>query len=215
VQAAKQSRIVQTPKRLEFLNDAAKDTPTDFKIYLKRQFFEFMDIIVTQLQSRFGQPEFHKLMKLEQLLTSDNFSENLQNISDNLGENVADFDVSNLIAQLKVLSSIIPRNGWTLNAIVKILNKESLTVRKMLSEIIKLLELTNCIPASVASAERSFSALRRVKTYLQGAISQEWLTLLMLLHVHRDLAFQIDIDEVCQKFVSLNQERKCVFGNSK
>jgi len=85
----------------------------------------------------------------------------------------------------------------------------------MLSEIIKLLELTNCIPASVASAERSFSALRRVKTYLQGAISQEWLTLLMLLHVHRDLAFQIDIDEVCQKFVSLNQERKCVFGNSK
>ena len=50
------------------------------------------------------------------------------------------------------------------------------------------------MPATNASSERYFSALRRIKTYLRNTMSQERLNNLMLLYVHKD---QIDLLNIC------------------
>ena len=55
--------------------------------------------------------------------------------------------------------------------------------------------------ATNAVSERSFSALKRVKTYLRSKTGEGRLNLLMLLHVHKELADGIDKLEVANLFV--------------
>ena len=68
------------------------------------------------------------------------------------------------------------------------------------------------MPATNAVSERSFSALKRVKTYLRSTTGEGRLNHLMLLHVHKELADGIDMVEVTNLFVGDKQWRKQLFG---
>ena len=57
-----------------------------------------------------------------------------------------------------------------------------------------LLQIILTLPVSVASAERTFSTLRRLKTWLRSGMSAERLTGLALLHTHADIL--VDIDKI-------------------
>ncbi|XP_052799033.1 zinc finger MYM-type protein 1-like [Mya arenaria] len=61
------------------------------------------------------------------------------------------------------------------------------------------------MPASSATAERSFSVMRRVKTYLRSTMRTERMTGLALMHVYRDV--NIDIDQVVSKFAGSKSRR--------
>lgn len=54
------------------------------------------------------------------------------------------------------------------------------------------------LPVSTASAERSFSTLRRVKTWLRSRVTEDRLTSLALMNVHRDIL--VDVDKVIDRF---------------
>lgn len=54
-----------------------------------------------------------------------------------------------------------------------------------LSQITKLASLILTIPATSAGAERSFSALKRIKTYLRNSQSQNRLSALSLLSIEK------------------------------
>ncbi|XP_013381238.1 52 kDa repressor of the inhibitor of the protein kinase [Lingula anatina] len=62
----------------------------------------------------------------------------------------------------------------------------------------RILKILLTMPVSTATAERSFSAMRRLKTYLRSTMSDKRLSSLGLLHVHRE--FKIDIDQVLKDF---------------
>lgn len=62
------------------------------------------------------------------------------------------------------------------------------------------LRILGSLPVSVASAERSFSTLRRLKTWLRTRMSNERLTGLALMNVHRDI--NIEIDEIIDLFAN-------------
>jgi hypothetical protein len=62
---------------------------------------------------------------------------------------------------------------------------------------------------NVCGCERSFSSLRRIKTYLRNTIGQERLTCLALINIEKD--FEIDIDAIASDFVSKKDERKRIF----
>ncbi|KAJ1530159.1 hypothetical protein ONE63_005090 [Megalurothrips usitatus] len=68
-----------------------------------------------------------------------------------------------------------------------------------------LLCLLTTLPVSNASAERSFSALRRLKTWLRSSMSQDRLTGLALMHVHRDL--ELSIENIITRFAKQNSRR--------
>lgn len=51
-----------------------------------------------------------------------------------------------------------------------------------------------------ASAERSFSSLRRVKTYLRSTMTNDRLNHLALLSIEREISSSIDMDNVINKF---------------
>jgi hypothetical protein len=53
------------------------------------------------------------------------------------------------------------------------------------------------MPPSTATTERSFSILKRVKTYLRATKWQERLSALPLLHIHRDIKLPLNAVVFC------------------
>ena len=57
-------------------------------------------------------------------------------------------------------------------------------------------------PSSACEAERSFSTLRRLKTYLRSTQTQQRLNNLSILITHREHAEALDLAEAVNEFVS-------------
>lgn len=65
-----------------------------------------------------------------------------------------------------------------------------------------------CCPASNCSSERSFSALKRIKTYLRSRMTDDRLNNLAILHIESDITTQIQYDEIIQEFSEKKSRRK-------
>ena len=61
------------------------------------------------------------------------------------------------------------------------------------------------MPLENATAERSFSVLRHLKTYVKSAIKNDKLSSLGLMHIHRD--FEVDLYKVMKVLVSAKTRR--------
>ena len=66
----------------------------------------------------------------------------------------------------------------------------------MIPELSKALQILSVIPATSCSAERSFSSLRRLKTYLRSTMGQERLSNLALLHIEREYVNKAIIEDM-------------------
>ena len=60
-------------------------------------------------------------------------------------------------------------------------------------------------PTSTAGSERSFSALKRLKTYIRSTMTEDRLTGLAMLHVHRNV--HLDVESVIDHFAQLGPHR--------
>jgi hypothetical protein len=85
------------------------------------------------------------------------------------------------------------------------------SLQEVFSEISKLVKLFLVIPASSATAEKSFSAMRRLKTYLRPTMTNERLHSIMILHTHNDMLDDVDDNAIMDEFVC-NENRKDMFG---
>ena len=73
------------------------------------------------------------------------------------------------------------------------------------------MKLVLVMPATNATSERSFSAMRRVKSYLRLTMGQERLNYLMTLHVHKESADSLNLVQIANEFVSVNESRQRLF----
>lgn len=74
--------------------------------------------------------------------------------------------------------------------------------------MVKLVCLILVMPATNATSERSFSALKRVKTYLRTSMKQQRLNDLMLLHVHQEFTDKLNMVACANDFASANERRQ-------
>ena len=81
-----------------------------------------------------------------------------------------------------------------------------------MSQVSKLMRLMLVIPATNAESERTFSTVRRIKTYLRSTMSQQRLNHLMLLHIHKSLTDDLNLVDVANDFIAGHDHRKHVFG---
>ena len=84
--------------------------------------------------------------------------------------------------------------------------------RDLRSEVVTVLKLIMVMPSINAVSEGSFSALKRLKTYLRSAMEQDRLNHLLLLHVHKDRTDSLSLTHVTEQFVSSYEHRLSVFG---
>ena len=75
-----------------------------------------------------------------------------------------------------------------------------------------LVKLVLINPATNAISERSFSAMRRLKTYLRFTMGQKRLNAIMLLHVHKDMTDKLSVIEMANQFCT-TEHRQSVFGS--
>lgn len=80
------------------------------------------------------------------------------------------------------------------------LQNQSTAQLSLLSQVTRLMQLLLVMPATNASSERSFSALRRVKMYLRATMTQEQLNHMMILHVHKDSTDSLDLKKGVNEF---------------
>ena len=71
----------------------------------------------------------------------------------------------------------------------------------MLPSVHLLLRLYMTIPISAATPERTFSAMRRVFSYLRSTMTEKQLNHCLLLHVHKSLTDGLDVLYYCSKII--------------
>ena len=68
------------------------------------------------------------------------------------------------------------------------------------------------MPATNAVSERSFSAMRRLKTYTRTNMTSNRLNNMMVLHVHKEKVDSFSLIDVAHSFVEHSQHRFDIIG---
>ena len=71
----------------------------------------------------------------------------------------------------------------------------------MFTEVHHLLSLYLTVPMTSATAERTFSTLRRLKSYLRSTMTQ------------KEQTDELDLTDIAKKIVSCNERRLSFFGS--
>ena len=118
--------------------------------------------------------------------------------------------------QLDVMASNLPvkQAANDLQSVLQYLRELSNPQRGLLSEGCILAQLILVMPATNAASERSFSSLRRIKTYLLSTITQTRLTCssIMTLNVHKELTEKLNLSEIGNEFVGPSDHHLTLFG---
>ena len=69
--------------------------------------------------------------------------------------------------------------------------------------ITRLIHLVLTLPVSIATTERTFLAMKLLKTTLRNKMEDDFLTDCMTLYIERELALTIDVDYVVDEFFVL------------
>lgn len=184
---------------------------TNTQQYLRRELLLVLDAACTQLADRFDQEGIREHSKVERVLLTGN-SSSAKEMEDLLKDSPwsSELCVADLVPQLKVLfKNKQPGSVDEALAVIRALDKTSL---QMFPDAVKLVRLLLTLPASSATAERSFSALRRLKTWLRATMGQARLSSVAVCHVHRERLARVSAETVAASFIRLNPRRERVFG---
>ena len=204
------------PKRFQSdnQNTSAPKTP---KEHFKKIYHDSFEKLVKFIEERFTQVGFETYKHLENLILnvaqSKDFSEDFEFVTQFYE---SDFDKSRLKSELEMFQAAFSSQSMlqepTFKDILEYFTSENPDLLILLSEVRKLMKLILVMPATNATSERSFSALRRVKSYLRTQMGQERLNNSMVLHVHKDFTEKIDLKKVANEFVAGHEMRLQRFG---
>ena len=212
----KQPRQRKAPRRLEVGTSSTSDAPTSAEAFYRRTYYEVVDYVTQAIRSRFDQTGYKTLDQMERLLIEEQV--NTDEFSGLLSAYGKELDKDRLAAQLRVLHRNIPldiqqeKGGIKLKSILNFLCCLSPAERQFYSNVVHLAKLILVMPATNAISERSFSALRRLKTWLRSTMQPSRLNWCMVLHVHNEETDQLDLTTIANDFVSRNDSRQSIFG---
>ena len=145
-------------------------------------FYDPVDRILSELRTRFNGKGHEVLSNLTEVVFE-------SQVTDKVFETVSQFydlDLEILKADHKLFQHFkekIDNFNLTAAELFQQLSDQSLI--QLLPEFSKALKIFSILPVSSCEAERSFSSLRRLKTYLRNTMGQDRLTNLTLLHIER------------------------------
>ncbi|CAF1930954.1 unnamed protein product [Rotaria magnacalcarata] len=195
-----------------------------FDMY-QEQYFNTIDKVLIGLDLRFQQSVFPLLCKVEKFILA--VANGTQEEADNLNiDNIAEFltddiDIHRLQREINMIpdyfSVINLENNFGIKKITKIqticdLLNVQYVGKSMFCEYTTLIRLYLTVPVTTATAERSFSAMNRIKTYLRSSMTQQRLNHVIIPHIHKERLDELDLNSICSTFISRNQSRKCFFG---
>lgn len=217
-------RARRIPKRLQMTGAEENHIFTGPKEYFQKQFYEVLDQVLVSLKERFNSDTMKLLNKFEDFAVGrhESAAELMSSYWKPISETASrvsterDCDTEKLQLHRDMFLDIISQRKLemrTLKDVVLFLQANQ-SVREILVEFTKFIKLMLTVPASSCTAERSFSALRRLKTYMRSSMRQSRMNHMAVLHVHSDTASQLNRDSVMDEFISRNNTRKTTFAMS-
>ena len=123
-----------------------------------------------------------------------------------------DFKGYELNAQLETLRYFPESPIDNVKELVVFVQSLSATTKTFVPQVIVLAKILLVMPATNAVSERSFSAMKRVKTYPHSTTSDCRLNNLMVLNVHKERTDNLNMVKVANPFVDWNDSRHPIFG---
>ena len=177
--------------------------------------------MLAELDCRFGNRQVPSIVAIEQTLlkaaNGDDFHSEIAALQKSCYKN--DIEWFDLSRHLLLLQDVVKRsNGTALKKVTSInticdVMANNTVYPDMLPSVHNLLHLYMTIPITSSTSERTFSALRRVLTYLRSTMTEKRLNNYLLLHVHKTLSDNLDLTAVAKEFISRHDERLKYFRN--
>ena len=189
------------------------------KAYFRHIYFEACDLLYVELGYRFDNQVTSSVVALEQTLIKAANGEDYQSSIKELEKSYYKDDVviSDLSRHLLLLQDVV-RKGvpevkkvTSIHTICEAMNSNDV-FKEMLPTVHQLLRLYLTLPITSATSERTFSALRRLLTYLRSKMTEKRLNNCLLLHIHKDFTDVLDLLSVAKEFISVTDERQKYFG---
>ena len=205
-------RFRRIPKRFEQTENPGDpytfQTPQDL---LRKQFYEVVDKVTTEMRQRFLQPGMQTLEAMESVYVqpivdwkrNEETTEALQKYG---------FNTEELAMEMSIFTRLFSSKIVSVDQVVERLKTVPEESRMLFPLALKLLKLLLVVPATSATAERSFSTMKRIKSYLRSTMGQERLNDLCLLSVYKAEVEALDVDELADEFAGATPYRMQVFG---
>jgi len=194
----------------ENLDDTNAGTQSAEELFRISYFLPVVDQAISSLTTRFEQYQSYQqnfgfLFTSETLQSLDDTS--LKSSCDNLGavltkDGKSDVDANELYVELKFLQDFIPKENMGPVEILKFLKRHDCFPNASIAYRVLL-----TIPVTVASAERSFSKLKLLKSYLRSTMTQQRLNDLATIALESGLLEKIDYEHIIEDFISRNTKR--------
>ena len=220
----KSKRQKSTPRNLsDFVIHSSSLSPgNEMDKELLRLYYEAVDSVVEALHRRFRQDDLETLQAIEScLLEAVNKDVSSQEVRSKLKGLPLVIDTNTLTEQLAELpvvlklynaECVLPIKKVTkLSTLCEIFNHREST-KECLSEVHKVLTFYMSVPLSSATAERSFSVMRRIKSWLRSTMSENSLNHRMFAAIHKGRIDAVQSENIAKEFVTSNEQRWCYFG---
>lgn len=182
-------------KRLQALSGETPEEPIFFTDHQRARivYYDALDRVLTEMRERFASRDTHILTSLADVVLGKAAEDSFKAVSE-----FYNVDQDILMAETAVFHNLEGVELKTANKVLNYLQSNSLCeTLPHFSEVAKTLAT---IPATSCSAERSFSCLRRLKTYLRSTMGQDRLSALGLLCIERGHANRVDINTIVEVF---------------
>ena len=144
---------------------------------------------------------------------SQNADTELKAVCDFFGD---DLKEATLACELQILRELFTQKGGSATPTTAVLRNvlTSLTASQgdLISSVWRLYQLLLVLPATNATSERTFSALRRVKSYLRRTMAQARLNHLIVLHYHRDRTDKLSLSAVGNEYIQRHKTSMATFA---
>ncbi|KAF0312605.1 Zinc finger MYM-type protein 1 [Amphibalanus amphitrite] len=192
------------PKRLD--QGAEPHQPATPQEHYKTVYVEAVDWMAAALANRFQTDDCALSMAERALLTADEEAVTTTAAFYQL-------DAQRLRLHTQMLVDVARERGTrleTLKDAAALLQDKPL--RKVLPAADDLIRIILTAPATSCAAERTFSQVRRIKSWLRSTLGQERLNHAVMLAVHRERLEELDLETEVKEFVSQSSQRSNAFG---
>ena len=198
-----------------------KTTNMDESDVLRANFYGAIDVISQAIKSRFDQNDFRKLISISNYLIGAANKEPSKDVNDKLASISELNKLDALIEELQELPTYIKlhnkesgipiKRGTKIDTICELRCSKD-CYKECLPELHKLLQLYNSVALSSATAERTFSAMHRIKSWTRSNMTANSLSNKMFDNLHKQRIDNVDLETVASDFIARLERRKSYFG---
>lgn len=185
------------------LGGGEKNPHDDVKSYYRITILnEIIDSVSNEIQTRFKENDLSILIAINSILSASDVHQDEQHVSTVC--NFYNLQKEDLLCELRLFYSMIKSANMQNSNLKNSLNffREK-NLQNTFPLITLLFKFFLTVPMTSASCERSFSCLRRLKTYLRSTMGEERLSSLAVLAIERDIP--LNYNDIVTKFSFLPQ----------